>query len=291
MAASKVSYYYQLTKPGIIYANVLTGLAGYLLASRWHVKWLTLIGLILGMSLVIACACVLNNYLDRKLDAKMNRTKQRALVTGELSVRAALSYGLILGLIGFGLLIGLTNGLTVTTGVLALIFYVVIYGYAKRRSEYGTLVGTLPGAASLIAGYLAVTDKLSYALLWLLIIMVCWQMAHFYAIAVYRLKDYKAAGLPVWPVKRGLKSTKLQINMFIVGFILASICFGLLNFTGVAYSIVLALVGGYWLGLASKGFKANDDQAWAKQVFLVSLLVILTTSIMLPLARLSIWRF
>jgi protoheme IX farnesyltransferase len=96
-----IKTYYRLTKPGIVYGNVFTTLAAYLFASRWHVVPLLFFATLIGLGLVIASACVFNNYLDRDIDRKMARTKDRTLVTGGVSPHNALAYGTLLGLIGF----------------------------------------------------------------------------------------------------------------------------------------------------------------------------------------------
>ncbi|HEY5442556.1 MAG TPA: heme o synthase [Candidatus Saccharimonadales bacterium] len=278
--------YYQLTKPGIIYGNLLTAAAGYLLASKWQIEWRAFLGLLAGISLVIASACVFNNYLDRGLDEKMQRTRRRALVTGQIAGPQALIYAAFLGVIGFALLIGYTNGLTVAIGAGAFVDYIVLYGVAKRRSVYGTLVGSISGAAPVVAGYCTFTDRFDGGAVILFLILVFWQMPHFYAIALYRLKDYKAAGLPVWPVARGARSAKVQILLYVAGFIIVNLALSVFGYAGVVYAVVMTLLGGYWLWRGLKGFQADSDRRWGRSMFLQSLTIILGLSIMLALGPL-----
>jgi len=273
--------YYQLTKPGIIYGNIITAAAGFLLASKWHIHWTLLLATLVGTALVIASACVFNNYLDRGIDEKMQRTRHRALVTGTVPIRSAIIYASLLGAAGFAALIIDTNGLVVAIGALAFVDYVALYGLAKRRSKHGTLVGTIAGAAPLVAGYCAVTDRFNAGAVILFVIMACWQMSHFYAIAVYRLKDYKAAGLPVWPVEQGLASAKRQILGYTLAFLLANLALSLFGYAGYAYAIIMTLLSLWWLRLAWLGFQAADDKAWGRQLFLCSLVVIMGLSAML----------
>ena len=281
---SRFQLYYQMTKPGIVYSNVMTGASGYLLASKWHIHILKLLSLLLGMGLLIAGACVLNNYLDRGLDARMERTSKRAIPAGKVSLVQALGYGAALLVIGFLFLLN-TNNLTLVLGALAVFFYVVVYGFFKRHSVYGTFVGTLPGAASLVAGYTSVTGKFTFGALLLLLLMVCWQMPHFYGIAIYRLKDYSSAGLPLWPIKRGIDSTVKQIRLYIEGFLVVCFLLTVFGYAGYSFLAVMVLVGGYWLNLAFKNVDSKNEEAWAKKVFLTSLMVLLTMSVMLPLSR------
>ncbi len=252
------------------------------MASNGNVNVSALGGVLVGSSLVIASACVFNNYIDRNLDAAMARTKQRALVRGSISARNALLFASLLGLVGFSVLIILTNWLTVAIGAVAFVCYVSIYGLAKRRSVHGTLVGTIPGAASIVAGYVAAAGRLDTAVLLLFAILVGWQMAHFYSIAMYRVDDYRAAAIPVFPVKRGMAATKRWIIGYIGGFILAVLLLHLFGYTGWAYVLVMLIVSLTWLGVGLTGLRADtNDKRWARQMFKLSLWVLLSFSIMI----------
>src|SRR4051812_28720954 len=114
-----------MTKPGIVRGNLVTLTAAYLLASKGHFVLGTFVAVFVGTALIIASACVVNNYIDRSIDEKMERTKKRALVVGTISARSALIYATVLGIIGFASLILYTNVLTTITGLIAYIFYVI----------------------------------------------------------------------------------------------------------------------------------------------------------------------
>ncbi len=268
--------YYLLTKPGIVRGNVLAGAAGFLFASGRTLELSALLGLVVGMYLVIASSCVINNYLDRELDRNMQRTKQRALVTGKISVRSAVIYGLILGIVGFSVLLATTNWITSLLGFIGVIFYVVAYGYAKRHSKWGTLVGSISGAIPPVAGYAAGADTIDGTAALLFVILAVWQMPHFYAIALFRKADYAKAGIPVWSMVEGNASTKRQIIGFIVLFIFASLALSTLGQAGIVYTILMALIGVWWLAYALKGLRTADDIKWSRGVFGCSLLVLLT---------------
>jgi protoheme IX farnesyltransferase len=273
--------YYRLTKPGIIYGNLVAAAAGFLLASKGQINFGLLIATLAGTSLVIASACVFNNYIDRGIDVNMARTKKRALVTKLIPGRNALIYATVLGVLGFVDLWLYTNWRTVLIGAVAFLVYVVLYAIGKRRTVHGTIVGSIAGSAPPVAGYVAVTNHFDAAAGLLFLIMTFWQMPHFYAIAIYRFKDYKAAGLPVLPVKRGLPAAKIQIVLYIVAFIAAVAMLSVLGYTGYSYLVVVGIAGLAWLRLALKGFGAQDNEAWARRLFLFSLLVILVFSFML----------
>lgn len=273
--------YYWLVKPGIVYSNALAAAAGFLLASRWNFDFIDFIAVIIGTSLVVACGCVLNNYVDRDLDEKMDRTKRRALVSGRIPAASALIYAAGLGLAGFVILAAYTNLKTVMIGAAGLFFYVVVYGVGKRRSVHGTLIGTIPGATPLVAGYTAAADRLDGGALILFLMLVCWQMPHFYSIALYRLKDYKAAGLPVLPAVAGPRRTKLEIIVYILLFSLSVISLGVAGYAGFSFGLVMAALGLYWLWRGVGGFKTKNDTAWGRQMFGTSLVVLLTLFFML----------
>jgi protoheme IX farnesyltransferase len=147
--------YYRLTKPGIIYGNLISATAGFLLASNHHINLWLLLATLAGTSLVIASGCVFNNYLDRNIDKKMARTKKRALVLKTIPVINALVFAMVLFIAGFAVLGLYTNWLVVVIGLVGFVDYVVLYGYSKRHTMHSTLVGTVAGATPILAGYCA----------------------------------------------------------------------------------------------------------------------------------------
>lgn len=261
----------------------MTAAAGFLFASLRQINFWRLIVFLIGIALVIACGCVVNNYIDRNLDKKMKRTMKRAMVTGVISAHSAFIYAAVLATTGF-LLLGLyVNSLTVYLGITALFSYVVLYGIAKRRTVHGTLVGTIAGSMSLLAGYCAVSGRIDETALILFLIMAAWQMPHFYAIAIFRSKEYKAAGIPVLPLKSGVGVTKLQILLYIGLYILTCVALALRGHAGLLYLVVMAGLGLRWLHLSIKGFGAADDNKWARSLFGFSLVVLMGFSFMIAI--------
>lgn len=273
--------YYWLTKPGIIQGNLLTAAGGFLLAAKWHVDIGLFLAVLAGISLVIASACVFNNYIDRGIDQKMSRTRKRALPSGQVTAATALTYGAALGIAGFMVLGLFTNGLVTLIGAIAYIDYIVLYGWSKRHSVHGTLIGSISGAAPPVAGYCAVTGQFDLGALLLFLIMVFWQMVHFYAIAIRRAKDYKAAGIPVLPLVHGVNATKLQMIGYTIAFVAATATLSLTGYAGWMFAAVMAGIGLFWLYKGLKSFSIKDNVLWAKQMFLFSLVVLLAFSAML----------
>lgn len=254
--------------------NDLPALAGFFLASRGTIHFLTLAAMLIGLSLVIGSACVFNNVMDRRIDALMARTKSRALVTGHISVASALIFALVLGIGGTVILLLGTTPLAALLSVFGLFAYVIPYGYFKRRTTHGTLVGSISGAIPPVVGYVAVSGRLGAAAVILFVILVCWQMPHFFAIAIFRSKDYAAAHVPVLPVAKGVARAKIQMIAYIVAFIVACAALSLWKITGPVYLVISLVLGGIWLGMGLKKEPESGISAWAHGMFRMSLVVL-----------------
>lgn len=277
-----VKHFIQITKPGIIFGNVLSVAGGFFLAAQGHVDLGLFLATVIGTSLVVASGCAFNNCIDRDIDVKMERTRNRAIVQGIISVKVALVYAAVLGVIGFGLLYKLANPLAAFAGLVGFAIYVGLYSlYLKRRSVHGTLVGSLSGAMPPVIGYVAVTGRFDMAALTLLVMFSLWQMPHSYAIAIFRLNDYRAASIPVLPVERGIPVAKRHIVYYILAFVLATLMLTLGGYAGLSYMAVAAAMGMYWLYMAWTGYKASDDRVWARKLFVFSIFTITALSVMM----------
>ncbi len=283
-----IKSYLSITKPGIVLGNAITAAGGFILASSGAIDPWLLLATLLGLSLVMAAACIFNNYFDRLSDRKMVRTQNRPLAKGAISNRNALLFGAFLGLSGTLLLLLYTHWLTLSLALLGFAIYVFLYTFLKYRSVHATLVGSLAGSVPLVAGYAAGSHALDMAALILFLVMVFWQMPHFFAIALYRLDDYEAASIPVLPVKRGSFLTKVQMALYIVAFTASALLLSLLGYVGTRYLIAIVLLSGIWLVLSLRGFKSRDDKAWARQMFRYSLITITTLSVMISIDATSI---
>lgn len=269
-----LAVYYRLVKPGIVYGNLLTAGAGFLLAAKGNIDGRLLILFLAGIAFVMASACVFNNILDRNIDKKMKRTKLRATVTGEISAQNAVIYGVILGLAGF-VLLGMVSWTVVWLGIIAHFLYVVVYGFVKRRSVHGTLVGAIPGAMPPMAGYVAASGGFDTGAWLLFFIMVAWQMPHFYAIAIFRQKEYEAAQIPVLSAVRGVLATKRQMVLYISLFAILVLLLSYYGYTGVIFAVVMIALSFIWLTRMKWGVRTKDDNRWARGMFGYSLKVLL----------------
>ncbi|WP_416305618.1 heme o synthase [Neptunicella sp. SCSIO 80796] len=277
--------YLQVTKPGIIFGNLISVAGGFFLASRGQIDWQLMLATVVGLSLVVASGCAINNCIDRDIDARMQRTRQRVTVTGEMSLFAALSHGVVLGIVGFALLAIYTTGMAVFFAALGYVVYVGIYSlYMKRHSVYGTLVGSLSGAVPPVVGYCAVTGQFDAGAAILLIMFSLWQMPHSYAIAIFRFDDYKAANIPVLPVAEGIDKAKLHILLYIAVYALVTLLLPISGYTGVAFMAVTCISSFWWLLMALRGYRRDINiVGWARQIFAYSILNITALSLTMAL--------
>lgn len=271
----KIKNYLLVTKPGIIFGNLITAAGGFLLASKGRVDMALLLWTLVGLSLVVASGCVLNNYIDRNMDKLMSRTQNRALAAGRISPEIAVSYGILLGIAGIMLLWSKTDTLCVVIALAGFIIYVGLYSlYLKPHSVHSTLIGSLAGAAPPLAGYCAVTNRFDMGALILLFIFGLWQMPHCYAIAIFRYEDYAAADIPILPVKKGVPATKKHVVGHMLAFMAATLLLTFSGYVGYLFMAVATAMNLCWLYAAWSGFGRCNDRTWSKRLFVGSILTI-----------------
>ncbi len=275
----------KVIKPGIIGGNIIAATGGFFLASKGSVDWVLLVNMLLGLSLVIASGCTLNNCIDRDIDALMKRTCKRVTVTGEVSLYWALIYGLLLGVAGFVILGLYTTTMALFFAAFGYFIYVIVYSlYMKRHSVYGTVIGSLSGAVPPVVGYCAVTGQFDFAVIILLAMFSLWQMPHAYAIAIYRHHDYEAAKLPVLPVAEGFEKGRERIVLYIVVFALVSLLLPISGYTGVVFFVTALATSLWWLVMALRGYRQDIDiRRWARQIFGLSVVNITALSVVMAL--------
>ncbi len=279
-----IKSYVKLTKPGIVMGNAITCIGGFMLASRGEISWGLLLMTLLGLCLIVAAGCVSNNFIDRVYDGKMERTKNRPLVKGVIAPVNALGFAAILLVVGSAVLVTGVNLLTVLLSLTGFVIYLLFYSFSKYRTVHATLIGSIAGAIPPVVGYCAVVPRLDVGAGLLFLIIALWQMPHFYAIAMYRIDEYSNASIPVLPVVRGAKATKVQMVLYIVGFLGVALMLPLFHYVGLLYLVTVALLGLVWLGMGLKGFKCPDDKKWARKMFLCSLVVVMGACLVIPLS-------
>ncbi|WP_227395644.1 heme o synthase [Jeotgalibacillus aurantiacus] len=274
-----------LIKIGIVNSNFITTFTGLWLAlyftetafvSSIDVMLLTLI----GSSLIVAGSCSINNYIDRDIDPLMERTKNRPTVTGRVAPSRALGLGI--GFIILGeIMLFMTTAMAGLIGLAGVFAYVVLYTmWTKRKYVSNTIVGSVSGAVPPLIGWAAVDPGLGAMPLALFLIMFVWQPPHFYAIAMRRVEEYRAAGIPMLPVVKGFSRTKKSMLLWVVA--LFPLPF-LLPSLGTIFIVLATVLNIGWLALALAGNKMKNDHKWATLMFVYSLnyLTILFTSMVL----------
>ncbi|HWI46636.1 MAG TPA: heme o synthase, partial [Rummeliibacillus sp.] len=223
---------------------------------------------IVGSAFIIAGSGAMNNYIDQDIDPVMTRTKSRPTVTGRFTPRFVMTVALILLFVG-EILLFMASFAAGVWGLAGIISYVVLYSmWSKRRFVSNTIVGSISGAIPPVIGWAAVDPTLGSGAFALFCIMFAWQPPHFYALAMKRTEEYRAAKIPMLPVVKGFDRTKKSMLIWVV--LLFPLPF-LLTKLGLGFIILATALNLGWLILAITGFKAKDDIKWANKMFVYSL--------------------
>jgi protoheme IX farnesyltransferase len=224
------------------------------------------------VGLVVAGAAALNCYIERDIDAKMQRTKDRPLPAKRMKPQTALIFGSVLLAISLPSLFVLIN---VPTGLLALIAAVIyLYAYTplKKKSELAVYVGAIPGAIPPLLGWTTVTGQIDAMALSLFAILFIWQLPHFLAISIYHAEDYGAADLKVYPNQQGLPLTIYAIFFLTIALFGAALMPSYLASVSVIYTRAAIVLSSAFLLIAAKGpmlarTNLSGQKLWAKNYF------------------------
>nr|WP_062353290.1 heme o synthase [Bacillus kwashiorkori] len=263
-----------LVKGKVLVANVLPVFTGFWLAlffsgNTFSDNVLLFFLTMIGSTLVISGALMLNNWYEVDLDQKMERTQKRPTVTGSFSLTFVLWLGIITTIIGITVMLFTTLEATIYS-FLGWFVYVVLYTFwSKRKYTVNTIIGSVSGAFTPLIGWAAIDSAFHIVPIVLFLILFIWQVPHTLAIAINRLEDYRAAGVPMLPVKMGIPITK-RVN-FVYVLCLLPLPFLLLTSLGLIFVVVATILNIVYLILAGKGLFTNDHIKWAKVNFVFSL--------------------
>jgi protoheme IX farnesyltransferase len=237
-----------LTKPRIIELLLITTVPVMFLASQGVPDlWLVLVTCV-GGYLSAGGANALNMYIDRDIDAMMDRTSQRPLVTGMVSPREGLVFGLTLAVVStlwFGLLV---NWLSAALSLGALLFYVVVYTMIlKRRTSQNIVWGGIAGCMPVLIGWSSVTDSMSWAPVVLFLVMFFWTPPHYWPLSMKVKDDYARVGVPMLPVVASNQVVARQVVLYSWVMVAVSLLLTPMGYTGWFYTTVAVLAGGFWL--------------------------------------------
>ena len=192
--------YFELTKPGITRMVLVTTAAGYYLASRGAFDFVLFLNTLIGTALAASGTNALNQWVERDADRHMNRTANRPLPSGRLGSMEALVFAWAISIIGIVFLSALVNITTAVVVALSLSSYVFVYTPLKKKTWFSTVIGAVPGALPILAGWTATGRPISAGAWALFAIMFVWQMPHFYALAWIYREDYGRAGFQMLTV-------------------------------------------------------------------------------------------
>jgi len=263
-----------ITKARLAISVVFSSVAGYLLgfSEDYPFSWLTLILLTIGGYCMVGASNVFNQIIEKDLDALMDRTKNRPVPSGKISVRNAFILGSVLTIIGIGILYSI-NPKTAMFGAISIFLYTSIYTPLKTKTPLAVFVGAFPGAIPFMLGWVAARGTFGIEAGTLFLIQFFWQFPHFWAIGWFLFDDYKKAGFFMLPTGRKDKKTARQTILYTVWLIVAS----LLPVTGYVGELKLSIVSAvlvFFLGLwmlvyAVKLYNKMDAPA-ARKLMLVS---------------------
>lgn len=261
-----------ICKASVLIANVLPVFTGFWLALHfsnatfldyWDVFFVTII----GSTLVMAGALVINNWYDVDIDQVMDRTKNRPTVTGHFSLKTVLILGIILTIIGFILLLFISLSATLWAFI-GWFTYVILYTmWSKRRYTWNTIIGSVSGAVTPFIGWTVIAPSFHIVPIMLFLILFIWQMPHTYAIAMRKCKEYTAAKVAMLPVVHGFQSTKRHMIVYMA--LLFPLPFFLIKL-GTGFVIIATCMNLAWFIVCLRGFFIKDDFKWAYLMFLFS---------------------
>lgn len=207
--------YVSLTKPRIIELLLVTTVPTMFLASNGWPNWYLVLATLIGGALAAGGANALNNVVDRDIDALMDRTAHRPLVTGKVSVRGAVALGITLSLLSVIWLESQVNTLSALFAASAIVFYVCVYTLLlKRRTSSNIVWGGAAGCFPVLIGWAAVTNSISLAPIVLFLIVFWWTPPHYWPLSMQYQKDYENAGIPMLPVVADRKKVASQIAIY-----------------------------------------------------------------------------
>ena len=264
--------YYELTKPRMNFLVVLTTMVGFYMASQSPLDWRLCVLTLIGTALTAASASVFNQLIERNLDARMPRTRNRPLPAGRLTPREALAWGVALGICGVIVLVEGVNLLTASLGTFTLLSYIFVYTPLKRVTTLNTVIGAIPGAIPPMMGFTAVQNTVSTEAMALFAILFFWQMPHFLAIAVLYRRDYALAGFRMLPViDADLFATGRQMVLYAVALVPVSLMPTFAGVAGYGYCAVALMLSLAFLSYAVS-CAASRERLDARKLFFASII-------------------
>ena len=260
----RLNDFFILTKPLIVALLLVTTFGGLVMGGKtWPAPSLALWTL-LGGALAAGGSSALNQYIDRELDKNMQRTSQRPLAAGRMNAAEGLSFGLALCLASYYILAGFVNLTAALLSLAGIFYYVLFYSlWLKKATVQNIVIGGGAGAIPPMVGWAAATGHLSLAAWILFLIIFMWTPPHFWALAIVRSKDYARAGVPMLPVIKGERETRLQILIYTFVLVGTTLLLPLIRATGIIYLVSAIVLGLFLIYAALRVWKIPGNKvAW-----------------------------
>lgn len=259
-AGSRWREYLELCKPRVVALICFTAVVGMLLAVPGMVPWNALLAGNLGIFLAASSAAVINQVIDARADAQMDRTRNRPLPTGTVTAGEALLFAAVLGVVSMILLEVFVNTLTAVLTFASLIGYAVVYTlYLKRATPQNIVIGGAAGAAPPVLGWTAVTGSVDPPALLLFLIIFVWTPPHFWALAIRRHEEYARVNIPMLPVTHGLAYTRLHVLLYAVLLLAVSLLPYASQFAGWPYAVAAVLLGARFIQWSVRLYRTQDS--------------------------------
>ncbi|MFX4303323.1 heme o synthase [Alicyclobacillus tolerans] len=280
-----VQAYIATTKPKIQIMLLFTAATAMIVAHHGFPRWSLFINTLLGLVLATGGSASINMWFDRDIDAVMQRTSKRPIPLGRVPAHHVLILGLLLIAGSFVYLNLAVNPLTAGLALGGAFYYAVIYTmWLKRRTPQNIVIGGGAGAFPPLVGWAGVTGHLGLAAIIMFAIIFLWTPPHFWALALYKNEDYTKAGIPMMPVVKGARKTKIQSVVYAVLLIIASVLLAWTGQVGLVYAAVAGVVGIIFLGFVLRSyFEPDASMVWAKRTFLCSLIYLPVVFVMMML--------
>jgi heme o synthase len=268
---NRLRQFLSLTKPRVVSLIVFTAVIGMFLAVPGLPPLMPMLFATLGIGLVAAAAAAINCLVEQKIDAKMARTRARPLPRGELSTQQTLIFASIIGGVGLALLDLQVNALTMWLTLGTFVGYAVIYTVLlKPATPQNIVIGGASGAMPPVLGWAAMSNDVAPQALILFLIIFVWTPPHFWALALYRAKEYANAGLPMLPVTHGPAYTRLQIVLYTVALFAVSLLPFAIRMSGWIYLTAAVVLGGVFIAYAVRLRQHYSDRL-SRQTFRYSI--------------------
>ena len=269
---SRVRQFYALTKPRVVQLIVLCAVIGMLLAAPGVQAWKRMLAATAGIWLVAAAAAAFNCLVERHLDARMKRTAWRPTARGELGAGQALAFSAILCTAGMALLCLHVNALTAWLTLASFVGYALVYTVIlKPRTPQNIVIGGASGAMPPLLGWAAMRGDVGTEALLMWLIIFLWTPPHFWSLALYRVDDYRRAGIPMLPITHGSLSTRRHVFGYTIALFAATLLPVAVGMSGLLYLAVALVLGSAFTLKSWRLLRAYSDDL-ARRTFRFSII-------------------